>query len=91
MVGISAIKQVYQVPLTARVVVDVGGSRGQWINMILDQLHPEAVGIVFDLPHVASETDRHYKERGIDRISGVGGDFFDPDTIPKGALTLILT
>lgn len=61
-----------------RQIVDVGGSHGVMLAAALKAAGPEALGILFDLPHVVAEADEELKRHGIEkRTDKVGGSFFD--------------
>lgn len=64
-------------------VVDVGGSGGTLIAALLDR-HPEARGILFDLPDIAAAAAPTLAGG---RIEAVGGDFFE--RVPEGDLYLL--
>ncbi|CAF3277079.1 unnamed protein product [Rotaria socialis] len=71
-------------------LVDVGGSRGTLLANILSSHRNIVNSIVFDLPstinHASSSMDDNDFERlGISpsRYRFVGGDIFDPNTVPK--------
>ncbi len=58
-----------------RVVVDLGGGLGVFLAAVL-RAHPHLRGVLFDLPHVASEARRALGAAGVgDRCETVGGDF----------------
>ncbi len=60
-----------------RTIVDVGGGNGLALAAILGR-HPEARGILFDLPRVAERAREATATRGVsDRLTFAGGDFFD--------------
>ena len=45
--------------------------------------HPDTGGVVFDLRHVVADAAKSIAERGLaDRVSCVGGDFFE--SVPEG-------
>lgn len=65
-----------------RRLVDVGGGRGQ---LTLEALRttPGLEGVVFDSPHVITETEAAIRQAGLaDRCQAVGGDFFT--SVPAG-------
>ena len=65
-----------------RIVVDVGGGRGDQIVAILRE-NPTMKGILFDLPQVASDARAYLKASGVaDRCELVTGDAFQ--SIPRG-------
>jgi hypothetical protein len=62
--------------------VDVGGSHGNLMMRLLEG-HPEARGIVFDLPETAEQAKGVIATAGMtDRIEVVGGSFFEK--VPEG-------
>jgi len=62
---------------SAGTVVDVGGGHGQLLADLLGR-HPEATGVVFDLPAVAERAKDVFAAAKLsDRCSVVGGSFFD--------------
>ena len=69
-------------------VVDVGGSTGALLAAIL-QAHPDARGLLFDLPHVVSGAAPVLAEAGVaDRCAVVGGSFFE--SVPTGGDAYLL-
>lgn len=58
-----------------KVIGDIGGGRGHLLRAVLDA-NPSARGILFDLPHVITETTVVSE-----RLAAVGGDFFK-DALP---------
>lgn len=64
-------------------VIDVGGSRGVLLEIILNA-YPHLHGVLFDLPRVVEPV----RERGSKRYEIVGGDFFE--TVPAGGDAYIL-
>jgi hypothetical protein len=74
--------------LDAETVVDVGGGLGHLVAALL-QHNPNASGIVFDQPHVASEAESFLSGRGLsERCRFVGGSFFEP--LPPGGDVYLL-
>ena len=62
--------------------IDIGGSMGTLLNLILDR-YAQARGIVFDLPDVVERAEAAWAaEGGADRLSGIGGNFFE--AVPAG-------
>jgi SAM-dependent methyltransferase len=60
-----------------RTIVDVGGGNGRTLAAILRR-HPDARGVLFDLPSVANRAEEVFAGVGLsDRCSIVGGNFFD--------------
>ncbi|MEV8533606.1 methyltransferase [Streptomyces sp. NPDC051211] len=65
-----------------RRIVDVGGGEGGFLGAILTA-HPEATGIVLDLPQAVENGRRRIAEAGLaDRCELTGGDFFEK--VPEG-------
>ena len=70
-------------------VVDVGGGEGVLMAR-LAQRHRHLAGVVYDLPHVVSVAGALLGDLGVgDRVSMVGGDFFD--AVPAGADVYVLS
>jgi len=70
-------------------VVDVGGGNGALLVELLRR-RPDLRGVVFDLPHVASEAEELVRESGLsDRCEIVAGDF--ADGVPEGADRYVLS
>jgi len=63
--------------------VDVGGSQGTLISGLLSR-HPDARGILFDLPDLVEQVRPSLAN---ERISAVGGDFFK--SVPEADLYLL--
>ena len=73
----------------AGTVIDVGGGSGNMIVNVLRQ-HPQARGVVYDLPHVVVEAQRRLEAEGLsDRARVEGGSFFDG--VPAGGDLYILS
>ncbi len=65
------------------VVADIGGGNGSQIITILEK-HPNAKGILFDLPHVIERAKNLIESAGFsDRCELVADSFFD--AVPEGA------
>jgi hypothetical protein len=65
-----------------RRLVDVGGGRGQLALEVL-RTNPGVEGVVYDSPHVVTETEGDIRQAGLtDRCRAVGGDFFT--SVPEG-------
>jgi len=61
----------------AGTVIDVGGGSGNMIVNVLRQ-HPQARGVVYDMPHVVVEAQRRLEAEGLGGRARVeGGSFFD--------------
>lgn len=72
-----------------RVVVDVGGGRGQILGAIL-AAHQHLKGILFDLPQGVAGAPSHLASRGVaDRCTIVAGDMFE--SVPRGGDAYILS
>ncbi|HTE65031.1 MAG TPA: methyltransferase [Candidatus Binatia bacterium] len=66
----------------ARTVIDVGGGQGTLLASILD-VHPNARGVLFDLPHVIAPARIRMESAGhAVRCEFVAGDFFG--VVPAG-------
>jgi hypothetical protein len=73
----------------AGTVIDVGGGSGNMIATILRR-HPDARGLVFDMPHVVEEASRRLAAEGLsDRGGVVPGSFFD--SVPAGGDVYVLS
>jgi len=71
-------------PLEFRCSLDIGGGSGTWTIALL-RAHPEARGILFDLPHVIPMAEGRLTAEGlIDRVELAAGDF-ERDPLPQGA------
>jgi SAM-dependent methyltransferase len=71
-------------------VVDVGGGAGSLLATLLPR-HPRLRGTLVDLPHTAAAVATALAGKGLaDRCTTVGGDFFEPGTIPAGADVYVL-
>jgi hypothetical protein len=63
-------------------VVDVGGGAGAMLAEIL-RARPEVRGILVDLPRTTARAAESFRSAGVaDRVTTVGGSFFDP--LPAG-------
>jgi hypothetical protein len=57
-------------------IVDIGGGNGSFLAALLRQ-HPQATGLLADLPHVVTQAADILQHVGVlDRCKVVGGDFF---------------
>jgi hypothetical protein len=73
---------------SARSICDVGGGTGTLLAEIL-RAHPQARGVLFDLPEVVRRASSTLEEHGVaDRVDIVGGSFFD--SVPRGADRYVL-
>jgi hypothetical protein len=73
----------------ARVVVDVGGGRGELISSVLDA-HPGLRGVLYDLPRVAEAAQEKLGRAGIaDRCDAIGGDILS--SVPGGGDVYLLS
>lgn len=66
-----------------KMAVDVGGGHGAFLKAVIDP-HPDASGILFDVPTVIAEAEQTGAITGGSngRIHGIGGDFFNE--VPTG-------
>jgi ubiquinone/menaquinone biosynthesis C-methylase UbiE len=72
----------------ARRIVDVGGGRGTLISALL-RAHPQATGVVIDLPHVIELARQQMADSPVaGRCELVAGDFFE--SVPSGADAYLL-
>jgi hypothetical protein len=63
-------------------LIDVGGADGSMLALALAK-HSDTAGVVFDLPHVVADAAKSIADWGLaDRVSCVGGDFFE--SVPRG-------
>lgn len=70
-----------------RCAVDIGGSHASLIGGLLE-LHPNARGIVFDLPATIEAGRAVWRNKPFaDRLEAAGGDFFK--SVPEGDLYLL--
>jgi hypothetical protein len=70
----------YQLPPGA-VVADIGGATGSVLARLLEN-EPVRRGIVFDLPEVVPDAQRHIEQQALtDRVDVVAGDFFE--SVPR--------
>jgi hypothetical protein len=69
-------------------VVDVGGGDGSLLAAIM-AAHKQVRGVLFDLPGVASDASVTISSELADRLSVVGGNFFD--AVPPGADAYLLS
>jgi len=73
----------------AGTVIDVGGGSGNMIVNVLRQ-HPQARGVVYDMPHVVAEAQKRLEAEGLaGRARVEGGSFFD--SVPAGGDVYILS
>ncbi len=68
-------------------IVDVGGGEGSLMTSLLAQ-HPQATGIVYDLPSVIADAPRIEDPDIAHRCEFVGGDMFE--SVPSGGDAYIL-
>ncbi len=68
-------------------VADVGGGEGMLLSAILAR-HPNARGMLFDLPHVVADARRRVPSDVAGRVEFVAGDFFR--AVPHGADLYVL-
>jgi len=73
----------------ARTVVDLAGGTGALLGAILRD-HPEARGILFDVPEVVATATTHLDRMGVlDRCEPAGGDLFE--SVPEGGDVYLLS
>ncbi|WP_449061922.1 methyltransferase [Planomonospora algeriensis] len=73
----------------ARTVVDLAGGTGALLGAVLRD-HPEAGGILFDLPEVVATASEHLARMAVlDRCELVGGDLFA--SVPEGGDVYLLS
>jgi O-methyltransferase domain len=71
----------------AGLVIDIGGANGAFVCELL-QANPGLTGAVLDLPSAMPGVAEESRRRGLgDRMSGIGGDFFD--SVPPADLYLM--
>jgi hypothetical protein len=71
-----------------RRIIDVGGGYGELLVAILTA-HPEACGVLFDVPHVIEQGRQHLERAALaHRCECVAGDFFE--AVPGGADAYVL-
>jgi hypothetical protein len=66
-------------------ILDIGGGRGSLLAAILEAA-PSITGVLMDLPPVINQSRQLWAERHpqlADRVSFVGGSFFDADAVPR--------
>ncbi len=72
-----------------RMIVDVGGGQGTLLAEVLAK-HPQANGILFDLPEVVSGASATLERFNVlDRCRAIGGDFFS--VVPAGGDAYLLS
>jgi orsellinic acid C2-O-methyltransferase len=72
----------------ARCIVDVGGGHGELLSAIL-RAHPDARGVLFDLPHAIDCAAAALESAGVgERCECVAGSFFDG--VPAGGDAYLL-
>jgi hypothetical protein len=70
-----------------RIVADIGGAEGAMLHALL-RVHPDLQGIVFDRPHVVAKASVAAGKLGLgERVTPVGGDFFE--SVPEADLYLL--
>ncbi|MEW2444467.1 methyltransferase [Micromonospora marina] len=93
--AMSALTEIYQDEILRRhdfgdfaALVDVGGSLGSFARVLLRD-RPHAHATLLDLPEVAAAARSHWDAEGVgDRLTAVGGDFFDE--VPTGGDLYVL-
>ena len=69
------------------IVADIGGASGAMLHALL-RVHPNLQGIVFDRPQVVRSARAAAERVGLqERVTAVGGDFFD--SVPEADLYLL--
>ncbi|SMD26352.1 methyltransferase [Kibdelosporangium aridum] len=69
---------------SVRKLLDVGGGGGAYTIELCRQ-YPQLTATVYDLPFVCEQTSARIAEVGLsDRITCVGGDFFNDAALPEG-------
>jgi orsellinic acid C2-O-methyltransferase len=69
-------------------IVDVGGGHGALLAAVLE-VHPDAHGVVYDLPHAIEGAKAYLARKGLaERCERVAGDFFT--SVPGGADAYLL-
>jgi hypothetical protein len=69
------------------IVADIGGANGAMLDALL-RVHPQLQGIVFDRPQVVGSARAAAERLGLqERVTAVGGDFFD--SVPEADLYLL--
>jgi hypothetical protein len=70
-----------------RLVIDIGGANGAFVGELL-QANQHLTGVVLDLDDAMPGVVKESRRRGLaDRMSGIGGDFFD--SVPAADLYLL--
>lgn len=70
-----------------RTVADIGGAGGTMVHALL-QFDPDLHGIVFDRPQVVASARAEAMKLGLqERVTAVGGDFFE--SVPEADLYLL--
>jgi len=72
---------------SVRCIVDIGGGYGELVATVLEA-HPQARGVVFDLPHAIDGAERAREEGLGERCEFVAGDFFE--SVPPGGDAYLL-
>jgi hypothetical protein len=63
-------------------ICDIGGGLGSQLLAILER-NPQALGVIYDQPHVAEAAKRRFTELGVSsKATAIGGDFFQ--SMPQG-------
>jgi hypothetical protein len=71
----------------ANIAADIGGAGGAMLHALL-QLHPDLQGILFDRPQVVAAAPAEAAKLGFaERITSIGGDFFE--SVPEADLYLL--
>jgi hypothetical protein len=71
-----------------RRIIDVGGGQGELLVAILTA-HPQACGVLFDVPRVIEQSRQHLARAGVaHRCACLAGDFFE--AVPGGGEAYVL-
>ncbi len=75
---------------SSRQVLDIGGGSGRLLKKVLATDESIEEGILFDLPNIVEDAEKHFQTSTSDhRIRCVGGDFFEK--IPEKVDTILLS
>jgi len=74
-----------------RYLMDLGGGSGA-LAIASAQRHPHLRAVVVDLPEVVPIAQEFIRQHGVeDRVTAQAGDFFRPETLPRGADAIALS
>ncbi|MBL1217592.1 MAG: methyltransferase domain-containing protein [Planctomycetes bacterium] len=77
-------------PLAGTCLLDVGGGSGTWMKAFLER-HPQATGMIFDLPEVIPMAQTRMDNTGLsERVRCVAGNYLT-DPIPSGSDLALLS